>query len=214
MIKSINLSVLILSVALFSACTDSKKNQTTETSVVVEKTDCLYSFDENTSKVFWAAYKTNDKLKVVGQFKELKTDRVGQKFSSLEELVNGLNFSINTASSASGDEIRDLSLKAYFFQLFTDNFEVKGSLAEMKESVVTATIDVFGVQKNIKLTYSLDEDILKMKGTLSLEQIGAVDAYNSIHSKCIDLHKGADGISKTWDDVDVIIEVPILRDCK
>jgi len=210
MIKSIKHSVLILSVvALFSACTECKKKETTETPVLTEKAECLYSFDVAATKVFWAAYKTDDKLKVVGQFKELTTNRTNQQFSSLEELVNGINFSINTASSASGDEIRDLSLKEYFFQLFTENFEINGSLAEMNEESITATINIFGTAKNIKLTYSADEEILKMKGTLSLEEFGALKAYNSIHKKCFDLHKG-----KTWDDVDVIIEVPILKDCQ
>ena len=210
MIKSIKHSVLILSVvALFSACTETKTKDTPVTSVLTEKTECLYSFDETATKVFWAAYKTDDKLKVVGQFKELTTDRADQQFSSLEELVNGINFSINTASSASGDEIRDLSLKEYFFQLFTENFEINGSLAEMTEESITATINIFGAAKNIKLTYSADEEVLKMKGTLSLEEFGALKAYNSIHKKCFDLHKG-----KTWDDVDVIIEVPILKDCQ
>jgi len=211
MIKSIKQSILILSVvALFSACTECcKKSETTETPVVTEKAECLYSFDVAASKVFWAAYKTDDKLKVVGQFKELKTDRADQQFSSLEELVNGINFSINTASSASGDEIRDLSLKEYFFKLFTENFEINGSLTEMNEESITATINIFGTAKNIKLTYSADEEVLKMKGTLSLEEFGALKAYNSIHKKCFDLHKG-----KTWDDVDVIIEVPILKDCQ
>ena len=33
-------------------------------------------------------------------------------------IYSPINFSINSASSASGDEIRDLSLKDYFFQLF------------------------------------------------------------------------------------------------
>ncbi|MEZ7838275.1 MAG: YceI family protein [Flavobacteriales bacterium] len=210
MIKSIQHSVLILSVvALFSACTESNKKESTEIPVATEKTECLYSFDASATKVFWAGYKTDDKLKVIGQFKELKTDRSDQQFSSLEELVNGINFSINTASSASGDVIRDLSLNEYFFQLFTENFEINGSLAEMNEVSITATINIFGAAKNMVLTYSITDEVLKMKGTLSLEDFGAVKAYNSIHEKCFDLHKG-----KTWDDVDVIIEVPILKDCK
>jgi len=215
MIKSINHCILILSVvALFSACTECKKHQKTETSVVAEKEDCLYSFDESAVKVFWAAYKTTDKLKVVGKFKKLSTTKTKEQFSSVEELVNGVNFSINTASSASGDESRDLSLNDYFFKLFTDNFEINGSLAEMNEGSVTAHLDVLGLDKRMILSYSLEENMLKMKGTLSLEDFGVVKAYNSIHNKCIDLHTGADGISKTWDDVDVIIEVPILKDCK
>jgi hypothetical protein len=210
MIKSIKHSVLILSVvALFSACTETKTKDTTAIPVLTEKADCLYSFDESAIKVYWAAYKTEDKLKVVGQFKELKTDRSDQQFSSLAELVNGINFSINTASSASGDEIRDVSLKEYFFKLFTANFEINGSLAEMNEESITATINMFGTAKTIELTYSVDKGVLKMKGALSLEEFGAINAYNSIHTKCFDLHKG-----KTWDGVDVIIEVPISKDCQ
>ncbi len=210
MIKSIQQRIIALSVfALFAACTESKQKDTAVVPAVAEQTDCLYSFDESATKVFWAAYKTEDKLKVVGQFKELKTDRAKQQFSSLEELVNGINFSINTASSASGDEIRDLSLKEYFFKLFTENFTIDGSLAEMTEESITATINMFGVAKNIVLTYSADEDVLKMKGALSLKEFGALNAYNSIHKKCFDLHKGV-----TWDEVNVIIEVPVLKDCK
>ena len=203
-------SILFLTIiVLFSSCTESKKGEPIVAPVIIENNECLYSFDETATKVFWAAYKTEDKLKVVGQFKELKTDRSDQQFSSLAELVNGINFSINTASSASGDEIRDLSLKEYFFKLFTENFQINGSLAEMNKESITASINMFGSAKNIALTYSLTDGVLKMKGALSLEEFGALKAYNSIHTKCFDLHKG-----KTWDVVDVIIEVPVLKDCK
>ena len=210
MIKSIQQKIIALSVlALFTACTESKQKETAITPVVVEKPDCLYSFNESATKVFWVAYKTEDKLKVVGQFKELTTDRADQQFSTLEELVKGINFSINTASSASGDEIRDLSLKEYFFKLFTENFTIDGSLTEMTEESIITTINMFGVTKIMVLTYSVNDAVLKMKGTLSLKEFGAIEAYNSIHNKCFDLHKGV-----TWDEVDVIIEVPFLKDCK
>jgi len=191
----------------FFSCTEQKNNQTIVSQPI--KKDCLYSFDESKTRVFWAGYKTDDKLKVIGQFNELKTDRTYQQFSSLEDLVNGINFSINSASSASGDEIRDLNLKEYFFQFFTENFQINGSLAEMNNDSITATINIFGIAKNIALSYSIENEKLKMKGTFSLQEFGVFKAYNSIHKKCFDLHKG-----KTWDDVDVIIEVPILKDCK
>ena len=45
--------------------------------------------------------------------------------------------------------------------------------------------------------------------------MGAYKAYISISAKCYDLHKGADGISKTWDEVNVILDVPFTKeDCK
>ena len=211
MTKTISrITFLLAGIALFSSsCSETKTKDASINTTATEKTNCLYSFDEAATKVFWAGYKTEDKLKVIGQFKELTTDHKDQQFHSMEELVNGLNFSINTSSSTSGDEIRDLSLKEYFFKLFTENFQINGSLSNMTNESVTATINMFGVSKKINLTYTNTNGILKMKGALSLDEFGAIDAYNSIHTKCFDLHKG-----KTWDDVDVIIEVSVLKDCK
>ncbi len=205
--KSIKQFLLLFStIALFSACTDTKTKETSISKSIKVDKEVLYSFDETRTKVFWAGYKTEDKLKVIGQFKELTTDRGDQQFSSIEELVNGINFSINTASSISGDEIRDLSLNDYFFKFFTDNFEITGVLGAMTETSITATINILGVAKEMVLSYTVTDKVLKMKGTLSLEEFGAIKAYKSIHAKCFDLHKG-----KTWDEVNVIIEVPILK---
>ena len=65
-----------------------------------------YQFDIENTKVIWNGYKTNDKIKVVGYFDEFSCDREDQEFSSIEELVNGLQFSIKSSSSSSGDPIR------------------------------------------------------------------------------------------------------------
>ena len=210
-----NSTKVICLLTLFSLFFSCKQKQVNHVKTN-EKTalNCQYSFDESKTKVFWVAYKTTDKLKVVGHFVEFTTNRTNEQFSSLEEMVNGIKFTINTSTSISNDFVRDMNLKDYFFQLFTDNFEINGSLAEMNEGSVTAHLDVLGLDKQIDLLYSLEENVLKMKGTLSLEEIGAIKAYQSIQEKCIHLHKGNDGISKTWDEVDVIIEVPILKDCK
>ena len=210
MIKTTKRFTLLLTVLAFvTSCTEPKTKDVSKTTIVKEKTTCLYSFDETAIKVYWAGYKTEDKLKVVGQFKELTTDRTNQIFPSIKALVEGTQFSINTASSNSGDEIRDLSLKGYFFNLFTENFEIEGGLEKMTDDSITANINSFGTVKTMQLSYSITNEVLKMKGTLSIEEFGALKAYNSIHKKCFDLHKG-----KTWDEVNVIIEVPFLKDCK
>ena len=58
-------------------------------------------------------------------------------------------------------------------------------------------------------------NVLKLRAQISLDEMGAYKAYNSISAKCYDLHKGADGISKTWDEVNVILDVPFTKeDCK
>jgi len=210
MFKFIKHSLLVFSmVSLFSACTETTETKTIVIPSVTKTNDCIYSIDDSAIRVFWAGYKTEDKLKVIGQFKETKTNRSKQEFSSINELVSGTSFSINTSSSASGDEIRDLNLQEHFFNLFTENFEIKGVLGGFSKDSITATLSLLGMEKDLKLSYTLKENALKMKGTLSIKDFGAVKAYNSIHLKCFDLHKGV-----TWDDVDVIIEVPFLKECK
>ena len=49
--------------------------------------------------------------------------------------------------------------------------------------------------------------LLEIKGSIDLkEQFNAIEAYNNISEKCHDLHKGSDGISKTWTHVDVHVK--------
>ena len=177
--------------------------------------ECVYSFSDSTIKLFWAGYKTTDKLKVLGSFKEIKTNHSGQKFSSFEDLVNGITFSINSKSSESGDPIRDANLRDYFFNYLTDNFQINGDVLEYNDDFITANIDVLGINRQVKFSHSIINNVLKFRALISLDELGATKAFNSIAEKCYDLHKGPDGISKTWDEVNVLIDVPLNKeDCK
>ena len=188
---------------------EEKKNET------VKSDTCIYSFSDSTIKLFWAGYKTTDKLKVLGSFPEITTNHADQKFSSIEDLVNGITFSINSKSSESGDPIRDANLRDYFFNYLTDNFQINGHVSEYTDAFITANIDVLGMERQVKFTHSIVNNILKLRALISLDELGATKAFNSIAEKCYDLHKGPDGISKTWDEVNVLIDVPFIKeDCK
>ena len=56
--------------------------------------------------------------------------------------------------------------------------------------------------------------MIQIKGSIDLvESLGALKAFESISNKCYDLHKGPDGISKTWKEVEVLIKAPIIKSC-
>jgi len=56
------------------------------------------------------------------------------------------------------------------------------------------------------------DHIVEIKGSINLEsQFDALKAYNAISNKCYDLHKGADGISKTWKQVDVHVKALVIN---
>ena len=203
------LSILFLSIVL--SCNTDNGNYNIG---IVNPETCMYGFNEAETKVSWNAYKTTDKVKVMGYFETLTTDRTGMMYGSIQEFVNGIKFSINSSSSLSGDAARDISVRDYFFNLFTENFEINGTLEMVSPKQVTAHLDIYGSDTPVLLSYDVSEGILLMKGSISLNEIGAINAYNSIHEKCIDLHRGLDGISKTWDTVDISIEIPVIKDCR
>ncbi|MGY8989216.1 MAG: hypothetical protein ACKVJA_03050 [Flavobacteriales bacterium] len=178
-----------------------------------------YSRPENT-EVNWSAYKTNDKTPVSGSFSEFSSDRENQSFNSIDDLVDGLNFSISSLSSSSGDPLRDLNLKDYFFKFLTDNFEIKGTLGRPTNDSIDIIFDVLGQKKSIRFgfyTYTVpscpyDDQIISIRGKINLINQFDEIAYNSLHARCIDLHKGADGISKTWEEVDVHIKALVINE--
>ena len=103
---------LILGLIIFISCNSNKDKEVEEKSIITE--EASYQLDIENTKVIWNGYKTNDKVKVVGYFNEFSSDREEKEFSSIEELVNGLQFSIKSSSSASGDPMRDKNLQDYF----------------------------------------------------------------------------------------------------
>lgn len=211
------LPILLCSFIVLSCNTSQEKNIKVDDNKELEAkaNECIYSFSDSTIKLFWAGYKTTDKLKVLGSFQEIKTNHSDQKFSSIDELVNGITFSINSKSSESGDPIRDTNLRDYFFNYLTDNFQINGDVLEYNDAFITANIDVLGVDRQVKFSHSIVNNVLKLRAVISLDELGAYKAYNSISAKCYELHKGPDGVSKTWDEVNVLIDVPLItEDCK
>lgn len=208
------LSFLLCSFFIISCNTGQEKNIKVDDKKELEaKPDnCVYSFSDSTIKLFWAGYKTTDKLKVLGSFQEITTNHSDQKFSSIEDLVNGISFSINSKSSESGDPIRDANLRDYFFNYLTDNFQINGRFSEYNDALITANIDVLGVNRQVKFSHSIVNNVLKMRALISLDELGANKAFSSISDKCYELHKGADGVSKTWDEVNVLIDVPLIKE--
>ena len=209
---------IILFALVFFSC-NNNNTQETQQENIISKGD-FYQFDVENTKVIWNGFKTNDKLKVVGYFEEFGCDREDQQFSSIDELVNGLQFSIKSSSSVSGDPIRDKNLKDYFFKYLTEDFVINGTLAQPINDSIDVSFDVFGQTKTLRFgcQYNIVPDssnsdcMIEIRGSIDLEsQFGGLQAFNAISKKCHDLHKGADGISKTWKQVDVLIKALVLN---
>ena len=60
-----------------------------------------------------------------------------------------------------------------------------------------------GVQKKININYTVSGQLVELEGKLNLDDWNAQSALESLSKACFDLHKGADGVSKTWNDVGI-----------
>jgi len=209
---------IILFAIVFFSCNNNNTQEAQQENIITEGGS--YQFNIEHTQVIWNGYKTNDKIKVVGYFDEFSCDREDQKFSSIQDLVTGLKFSVKSSSSSSGDVMRDQNLKDHFFKYLTNDFVINGTLGSPINDSIDVTFDVFGKTKKIRLAFLYNiipgcpyyDHMLEIKGSINLEsQFDALKAYNAISNQCYGLHKGADGISKTWKQVDVHVKALVIN---
>ena len=202
--------IVILIYCVIIGCS-SGNNNIEQTNIESPKEDIIYTVDSENIKVIWAGYKTTSKVKVVGLFEEFFFNKEGQEFESINNLLDGLEFEVFINSSNSGDPIRDLNLKNNFFKLLAKEFSIKGNFRQIEKDSLTSFFSHLPENQNLKLGYTYQNEILEIKGRVNLvNQFGGQKAFENIHKLCYELHKGDDGISKTWEEIEIHIKVPII----
>ncbi len=192
-------SYLLIALILgFSACkNENKKTESEGKTVTSEK---FVVKPEGTS-VKWTAYKTTEKKPVGGVFKILKFEN--KEGATPQEALNNLSFSIPISSIFTNDatNTRDAKIITSFFGAMLNTELLKGTIKYINDSYV-ASITMNGVTSNLPLDIKITEERrVTLSGTMNLKDWNALDALESLNKVCFDLHKGSDGISKTWEDV-------------
>ncbi len=181
-----------------TSCKQEKKDPKPEVPAQVEAAEKFVVKPEATS-VKWTAYKTTEKKGVGGEFTTLNFEN--KEGNTPQEALNNLSFSIPISSLITKDESRDAKLKEFFFGAMLDTEFLKGTIKYANDAYV-ASITMNGVTNDLPLEVSITEERrVSMTGTMNLKDWNALGALESINKACFDLHKGADGVSKTWEDV-------------
>ncbi|NRR91905.1 YceI family protein [Winogradskyella undariae] len=191
-------SLLFILTLGLTSCKEEKKEAKTEPTETVENA-VKYVIKPTGTSVKWTAYKTTDKLPVGGEFATLNFD--AKEGATPEEALNNLEFSIPISNLLTKDASRDAKIKASFFGAMLDTEFIKGTIKYVDNAYV-ASITMNGVTADLPLDVSItDERRVSLKGTMQLKNWDALGALESLNKVCFDLHKGADGVSKTWEDV-------------
>ena len=75
----------------------------------------------------------------------------------------------------------------------------------------TLTVTMNSITKSIPFTYTISDKEFSLKGVLNLSEWNGQTAVVSLNKACLDLHKAADGISKTWNDVAINASVSFKK---
>jgi hypothetical protein len=194
---------------LFVTCNTSEKKQ----SVAIEKQAATesytYGIDTTGISLVWTAYKFTNKVGVSGTFDTLVFSPKNGK-GSVEQILKNSKLRIPTTSVNTANPIRDFKLNTYFFKTFNTS-EIKGSILTAKDGEGIVKLVMNRTSKKIPFTYSYEKDTIRLFTNLNLTLWKAEEALKTLNEECYELHKGADGNSKLWPDVDVVIKLTVKK---
>jgi len=203
--KKLSILLIALSISIVS-CKDEKKETKND-----DKLTENYVVKPEGTTVKWTAYKTTEKVPVGGKFKLLKFDN--KAGSTPEEALNNLSFSIPVSSVFTNDpsNTRDAKIINFFFGAMLETEILTGKIKYVNNAYV-ASITMNGETNDLPLDVTItDERRIKLTGTMNLKDWKALDALASLNKVCYDLHKGADGVSKTWEDVAIEVDTYLRK---
>jgi hypothetical protein len=194
--------ILIVALTLVSIGMVSCKQKTTNQNKNIEG----YSIDSNKTEINWVAYKTTDKVPVKGKFTKVSITKknIGKTFS---ETLDGTEFNIPISSLFTNNASRDYKLKTLFFGVMKNTQELTGTIHMTDASSGYVDFSMNGLTKMLPFTYKTFEKSIEINSIMDTDTWQAQAAIASINNACYELHKGVDGISKTWSDVSINLNV-------
>jgi len=199
--------VFAIAFQLTSCKSEAKKEETKETTTTtapVEKT-APYSIKTANNSINFTAYKTTEKVPVKGVFKEIEVTSGGEG-ESVKEAINGAEFKIPISSLETKDNGRNLKIRKFFFGVMENTVDLTGKLTIENDSTGVAEFTMNSVTEKLPFTYTIQDKVFSMSTTMDIDKWNAKSAIASLNEVCKDLHKGADGVSKTWSEVAINVQ--------
>ncbi|MBT3547170.1 MAG: YceI family protein [Flavobacterium sp.] len=198
-----NLIFVLLMVFQFTACKSEKKEKT-KTTKVEKKSSAAFVLNDANNSVEWIAYKTTEKVPVKGKFTKVEVTSGGEG-NSVKEAINMAEFSIPISSIFTSDSSRDYKIRKFFFGVMENTKLLSGKLVIENDSLGFADITMNGITEKLPFTYTIEDKTFSMSTKMDVLNWNAKSSLDSLNLICKELHKGLDGISKTWSEVAINI---------
>lgn len=209
----------IVSVLLLGSCGDQEEvtnEEPLEKVVSVADEGCLYTYNAKSSSLNWVAFKTSDRVAVGGSFDSLKVMLSESVFSPMQAMENA-SFEVYVNSVFTDNSIRDNTLRKYFFSALIGGDVIKGKfkIVEGDDNAGggSITLQLNNVTRDVGFEYTVDASVITIKTRIDLISFQGDQAINSLNKECDELHRGADGVSKLWPDIEIEVIVALDKKC-
>jgi hypothetical protein len=191
----------------FTACTPDKK-QNEQGEKALASVSQSFEYQSSFTTLTWTAFKTTARKGVRGTFKEFQA--TPGKAGSVKDILLNLQFNINTSSTDSKEADRDAKIVKYFFGTMMNTNNIIGSITSVdgtdSSGKARVSITMNEVTHEVDANYELEGTLLRLKTTIALGDWKAEPSVSALNKICDDLHKGDDGVSKLWPEVDIMVE--------
>ena len=175
------------------------------------KEEAKLKYDYISTIIQFGGFKTTDKIEVKGKFEKFTVSNTNEGLTG-KEVFEGSTIAIATSSVNTNNADRDKKISTFFFGSMVGTDSIHASVKSIDEAKgeIILGLDLNAVEKDLVLAYEQSGDTVRAAGTIDLITFEAQPAVDEINKACYDLHKGADGVSKTWSEANIYIQ-SVLR---
>lgn len=200
-----------------SGSDESTQQENSEVTAFIIDKNCTYSYDTNASSLKWTAFKTSDRIAVGGSFKSISVTLLDTSYSPKEALRNA-SFTIFTNSVFTDNPARDETIRKFFFSNLKGDGTIIGEVKIVEgndsEGGGTVKIKLNEVTRDIGFKYSIRGNEITLKTKINLNSFEGEAAVTALNTNCNEVHKGPDGISKLWPDLEIEVKASLIKNCK
>ncbi len=182
---------------------------------------CTYSYDSSATTIGFGAFKFTEKKEVKGGFLKFTVDSTSTSDSIIDvyEIFHNAKFSISVDGLDTKDQGRDYNIKTSFFGQIKETASITGKVVDLvdgKDSLsnLIVSIKFNNVENQVALKVSLVDNVLTLTGAINLNDFKAQKALASLNNTCKELHRGSDGKSVTWPEVNIYVSTTLKKNCK
>lgn len=209
--------LIVITAAALVSCTGELKNHDKANSGAPGElhgnNDCEYSYLPDSTSVHWTAFKTTGRVGVGGTFDHVNITGATKSATALGVLRKA-SFRIETASINSANAGRDSLISDFFFGTMNNPQLLAGAVVSLNDSIAVVKLSMNGSSADMILDVNTDnETFVDLSGTLDISEWKALASLETLNEKCFDLHKGPDGNSKLWPDVEIGVTCKLSKTC-